>query len=421
VITPADLGAPPLLLLLGGNEAQLPLLRRARALGVRVAVADQRLDTPCVREADEAVPLSSIDVDGLAAWGRERSRELRGVATATSDRAAFAAAQVAAALGLPGLPVEAAHTASNKHAMRAAFEAGAVPAPASLAARTLAEARDAAATIGYPVVMKPADNAAQRGVRRLADEGELHHHYPACVALSPSATVLVEEYADGPEFTVNTFTHRGVTHLVTLTDRVTTPPPYMGLALAHVFPSSLAAPERRGDYEVVAQAARAAVEACGLDGCPGYTQVRLTGHGPKVMETAARLGGGKDADIAQLVTGVDLYQAVLATALGQAVAEHDLRPQKAEFAAAASRYLVAPGSGRVAVAEGLDDALASPGVIEARLRFDVGDELPPPISADARRAYVLVVGDAREDVLAGSEAALARIRVLTEGEVLATS
>ena len=122
---------------------------------------------------------------------------------------------------------------------------------------------------------------------------------------------LVEELVDGPEVTVVGFSAGGEFTALAVTDRLTAEPPAFGVALAHVWPSRCPA---RGAWPTAA----AAVAALGIENGPSYTQLRVGPDGPKVIEVAARLGGGHDAELVEAVTGVDLNGLALDAALGGA-------------------------------------------------------------------------------------------------------
>ena len=121
--------------------------------------------------------------------------------------------------------------------------------------------------------------------------------------------MLVEEVVDGPEVTVIGFSVGGEFVSLAVTDRVTADPPAFGVALAHIYPSPHA--------EVAAEVARRAVEALGIEEGPSYTQLRIGPKGPEVMEVAARLGGGHDAELVEAALGVDLNGLALAAAFGE--------------------------------------------------------------------------------------------------------
>ena len=122
----------------------------------------------------------------------------------------------------------------------------------------------------------------------------------------------------GPEVTVNGFAEDGRHHVaaVTARDHFDGVP---GVAQRHVFPSGL-------DDAAAARTADAAVAALGIRSGPTYTQIVLSPDGPRVIEVAARLGGGHDSELVRIATGVDLATAAVRAALGIAVQEGDLAP-----------------------------------------------------------------------------------------------
>ena len=99
---------------------------------------------------------------------------------------------------------------------------------------------------------------------------------------------------------------------LTVTDRLTGDGPAFGVALAHAWPSV-------HPVEEAVEAARLAADALGVTDGPTYTQIVLGPDGPRVMELAARLGGGHDAELCRVALGIDLNGLALAAALGEPV------------------------------------------------------------------------------------------------------
>ena len=122
--------------------------------------------------------------------------------------------------------------------------------------------------------------------------------------------MLVEELVDGPEVTVIAFSVGGEFVPLAVTDRLTAEPPAFGVALAHVWPSPHA--------EAAAEVARRAVEALGIARARPTRSCGSGPKGPEVIEVAARLGGGHDAELVEAALGVDLNGLALAAALGRA-------------------------------------------------------------------------------------------------------
>src|SRR5205823_234378 len=110
---------------------------------------------------------------------------------------------------------------------------------------------------------------------------------------------------------------------------------------------------------------------------------------------AARIPGGQMADLAWHATGVDLVEAALRFALRQDVPDELVRPKFSR--PLAIRFLTAsPGplpTGKVVSVDGLDQVLASPGVVQAEVFLTVGEEIRPVRLDGDRRGYVIAVGD----------------------------
>ena len=203
--------------------------------------------------------------------------------------------------------------------------------------------------------------------------------------------MLVEKLAEGPELTVNAFSVDGRFAPLTVTDRLTAEPPSFGVALAHVWPS-------QHDTTAVVEAARAAVEAVGIRNGPSYTQVRLGADGPVVMEVAARLGGGHDAELCEAATGVDLNGLAIDAALGRA--RYELRPAAASArTGGAAVVFLLPPVGRLVEVEGIDDAQAVEGVRWGRLYRRPGHFFWELRRGADRAGAVLTTGASRDEAL----------------------
>jgi argininosuccinate lyase len=204
--------------------------------------------------------------------------------------------------------------------------------------------------------------------------------------------------------TVNAFSVDGVLYPLTVTDRLVAEPPAFGVAVAHAWPSD----EKVGSaVEVV----RSAVEALGIAAGPTYTQVRLAPEGPRVMEVAARLGGGHDAELCQVALGMDLNGLAISAALGEEV-DIAPTPNAVSPGGACVRFLVPP-EGTLESVAGLGEATEIEGVVEARVYRRPGFEFGPFRRGSDRAGFVLAVGDSKADALARADRAAALIRFET--------
>jgi len=251
-------------------------------------------------------------------------------------------------------------------------------------------------------VVKAPDRQGQRGLSLVRTPAELEEAVAAAIGASRAQRCMIEELVEGPEVTVVGFSARGSFRALVVTDRVVADPPAFGVALAHVFPS------KAPDLDRAAATAGRAAEALGIENGPTYTQLRIGANGPQVVELAARLGGGHDAELAERVTGFPLNRATIAAALGE-----DPPPGDTPRAAAAvTRFLVAP-PGELRSVSGLEQAEAIDGVEYVRVYRRPGERIEPLRHGPDRAGAILAVGDAREEALDRADRAAALVRFET--------
>jgi biotin carboxylase len=388
--------------LTGGSRSQLGLLENARALGYEVCVVDGSESAPLLAEADHRIVRSFTEVDRVLADLEAQGIEPAAVATMGSDQAVLPTARLAERLGLPGLPLETARTVADKRKMRKAFEKAGVRCPRGREAGGFEEAEQAFHELGGPVVVKPVDGSAQRGVTEVRSEGELAPAFDRALAASRTGAVVLEQYLEGDEFTVNGFLLEGEYFPMSVTRRLLHPPPPLGVCISHRYPSLLP-----NEDELFAQA-HAASRAVGLETGPSYVQVRVHEAEAGVIEVGARLGGGKDAELAKLVTGFDAVRANVLWALGE-LTRGDLERAEPVARCGLVRFVVAQ-PGRI-VRLDATAALALEGVHEAGFYWREGMTLPPLISGAERLGYLLVSAGDEDELDARTSRALEALDV----------
>jgi biotin carboxylase len=384
-------GAGRRLLVLGAGPAQLGLLRAARARDLFVIAADRDPAAVGFPLADRRAVISAEDEQAIARLAE--AERVDGLIAPGTDWPVAVAARVAERLGLPH-PVspDVATAATNKPRQRELLADAGVPQPRWVFGRSPEEA-----AIPPPCVVKPPDRQGQRGLSVVRDREELGDAVERAAAESRAGGWLVEELVEGQEVTVNGFSVGGRFHALMVTDRLVAEPPAFGVALAHAWPSE------RDPAAVAADAAR----ALGIEDGPTYTQIRLADGGPKVIEVAARLGGGHDAELCHAAIGVDLNGAAIDAALGIPVDEDALIPRP-RAGGACVRFLVAP-RGVLDAVEGFVEAQAAPGVLDVRVYRQPGHRFGPLRQGTDRAGAILATGATRDGALANADAAAERI------------
>jgi biotin carboxylase len=384
------------LLVLGAGPAQLGLLRAARAADVETIVVDRDPGAPGFAWASKRAVVSTEDEPGVERLARAEGVD--GLISPGSDWPVGVAARIAERLLLPH-PISAATAAlaTNKQRQRAALEAAGVPQPSSRVLSGLEEG------LPVPCVVKAPDRQGQRGLALVRSAEELRPAIESAIDASRNGSCLVEEWVDGPELTVNAFSVDGRFSPLTVTDRLTAESPAFGVALAHVWPSE-------HDTAAVVAAAERAVAALGIRHGPSYTQVRLGSAGPRVVEVAARLGGGHDAELCAAALGVDLNGLALAAALGREAPSNTVLQTAPRAGGACVVFLVAP-EGELAAVDGVEEARAVDGVLDVLVYRRPGHVFGPLRGGPDRAGAVLAVGGSRDETLERGRRAAASVRL----------
>ena len=395
-------------LFVGAGRHQRRAILRAQELGLRVAAVDRNPDAPGLQVADIARAVDFADVDAvLKATARLR---LDGVLTVSADRAVPVVAAVAEARGLPGIGVHTAHLMTHKVAMRARLADAGVPQPRFAAVRGLSERHRAAAEVGFPAVLKPADSGGQRGVFRVDSLDDVERHLHEALVASPTGEAILEEFVDGTEMNGIVLARNGETIPLTLSDRLRPPGIGFGVGWIHVYPATIYGAQLEEAEEV----ARRTVTALGLRTGIAFPQLIAAPDGRVVVvECAARIPGGQMADLVRHAVGVDLVEVQIRMALGEELPDELVRPRFAQ--PLAIRFFTAqPGPlpvGRVRRIGPLDKVLAFPGVVQADVYLQVGETIRPVRLDGDRRGYVIAVGDSGDEAVARADAAAALIEV----------
>jgi biotin carboxylase len=383
------------LLVLGAGPAQLGLLEAARERGVWTAVVDRDTSAPGFRLADRRCILSTEDEPAIERLAGALS--IDGVISPGTDWPVGVAARIAERAGLPHpISPQTAVLATNKLRQRERLAEAGVPQPRSW----VIGGEDSPPEVDGPVVVKAPDRQGQKGLTLVSDQAEL----PAAIETARSAArnglALVEELVDGPEVTVVGFSSGGRFTVLAVTDRVVAEPPAFGVALAHIWPSQVS------DTSEVSDTVARAVAALGIENGPSYTQLRIGADGPRVIEVAARLGGGHDAELVQAVTGIDVNGLAIDAALGL---EPGLPPLEPRVGGAVTRFLVAAAGvlERVEVPDDLE------GIERVRIYREPGYVFAPLRRGADRAGAVLAVGASREEAVRRAHAAAAAIEFVT--------
>ncbi len=394
---------PKHLLIIGGGVFQVPAIKTAKSMGLKVVVTDYNPEAEGMLLADYPVEVSTRNINLTVNTAKQfhRSCPLDGVMTVGTDASQTVAA-VANALNLPGIPFEVAERATDKIKMRQVLREKGVPVPDFRPVWTLEEGRAAVNEMPLPLVIKPCDNMGARGVRKIENLDDLIPAFREAKEASISGKLILEEFMEGPELSLDALVFEDVVHITGVADRIIERAPYF-VEVGHTLPSILPEDQQAGAIEVFKQA----ISALGIDIGAAKGDIKITPEGPKIVEIAARLSGGwMSAYTYPLSTGVNLYRAAIQIALGEKPT--DLKPKT--FLVSAERSLLPP-SGKILAIRGVEEARRIKGVREIILMKEAGDMAEEPRSNMGKVGYVITTGKTREEAIRINDLARETIKI----------
>ena len=394
----------------GQGGTRRPLIRRAEQRGVAVIAVDYFPDAPGKAHASHPELVDALDVPANIELA-ERYR-VDGVVTLGTDQAVLTMAAVAEAFGLPCyLTPESALRATDKSVMAAAYAAHDVPRPPFVELSDPAAVLVATQGLSLPVVVRPADSQGQRATVRVDDRAGLTAAAADAIAESRTGRAIVDQWVPGPEVTVSAWVSAGEPHILMVADRITiNPPPTIGIAFQHVFPS-LAAVDALPEIE---RQIAAITRAYGMREGPLYVQMIVNGGDVVTIEGGARVGGGHEVGLIPISTGVDVVDRLIELALtgeSEPVDYHYGRsPQPLH---ALVNFLIAlPGV--------VERVSGFPGVIEEGLVAEGGFYIgfgftqPPITNSLGRLGYFIATGATRHEMMTRAREAYRRLSMTSD-------
>lgn len=396
------------LMILGASILQLPAIEKAKEMGLEVVVVDMNpeaigFNVPGVIKEN----ISTIDVPAVVEAAKRH--KIDGIMTLATDMPMRSVATVAKEMGLIGIDEDTALKATNKAEMRAALQANDVPIPKFFKVTNEKEYMKAVKHFSVPFIVKPVDSSGSRGIVEvidITDQKQIKEAYEYCRPFSKIGDVVVEEYMNGAEVSVETLSVDGICHVIQITDKLTTGAPHY-VEMGHSQPTK----HNKDIVEKIVEVAKAANKAIGIKNGPSHTEIIVTSDGPKIVEIGARLGGDNiTTHLVPLSTGVDMVECCIKNALGEKM---DIEPKWSKGAAV--RYFE-QCAGVVKSIEGIEDAKTVSGVRQVRIVHDVGEEVTAVTNSGARMGFVIAQDEDAEAAINDCNVALKKIEVKIEGK-----
>ena len=385
-------------------------LHKARQLGMKplFLTAEPRRYRGLGEAHSEILVCDTNRLDALA--DQLRGREIAGVTT-TSEYFLPIVAELAAGLGLPGNPPSVAHRCRDKSSVRSALSGSGVRQPRFAVVDSPQAVAEAVAVTGMPCVVKPVDESGSAGVRLCRNQREAQDQVSLLLSRTvngrkqPAATrVLVEEYARGPEYSVETFSVDGEVRWSGVTEKCVRGKPWF-VETGHVFPAPVPVDQARA----LVRTAQEAVASLGIRLGAAHSEIRLTPEGPVLIEMNARLAGGMIPELIRLATGLDLLDLQLRAAAGLPVL---IEPTLAGYAGI--EFLTSERPGTFLGVAGTAEARRVSGVEGVVTTMAPGSRVIPAQDAYQRLGHVIAAAASVTAVRGALTGARQQLTVLVE-------
>ena len=390
------------LMILGASILQIPAILKAKEMGLQVIAVDMDKNAVGFQHADICLDISTIDIPKVVHAAQKY--KIDGIMTLASDMPMRTVAAVAKELNIVGISEETALNATNKGMMRECLKQYNIPIPLFFKVNTKEEYINAIKQFDDKCIVKPADNSGSRGVyliSNIKDKKTIHHAYKYSKRYSRSGEIMVEEYMEGPEVSVEALSVEGEVHGIAVTNKLTLGAPKF-VEMGHSQPSLL---PREIEKEVT-MIATDAIKAIGIENGPSHTEIIITKEGPKIVELGARLGGDNIAThLVPLSTGVDMVKCCIDIALNN----------KPEFGGkirkgSAIRYFMT-SAGRITDISGIDKAQKIPGVKQITFIKNIGDVIYDINSSSDRIGFVIAQSESANEAISVCEEVLSKIEI----------
>ena len=296
-------------LIFGVGPLQQSIINRAKKMGLYTVGIDPCEDAACRGDVDAFEVVGGQDYEGTCAVVEKYG--IDSIITAATDKPLVMMARIAEKYFFPFYSVETAQWSTDKFQMKQRFEFGDVPHAKGRLVKSIEETAD----MVYPVIVKPRDNSGSRGVKLCRTKEEIEQSIAEALEYSKLDSVLVEEFIDGPEYSIEGLHFNGKSEVIQFTEKKTTEFPY-NVELGHIQPANISEENKQKIREIVSKIG----VALKFENCPSHTELKINERGIFVIETSPRLGGDYiTSTLTPLSTGVNIEDELLKIALGETI------------------------------------------------------------------------------------------------------
>ncbi|WP_346712891.1 ATP-grasp domain-containing protein [Mediterranea massiliensis] len=375
------------ILIFGVGELQQSIIERAKLKGLYVVGIDPCPDAYCRDIVDSFEIVDGQDYEKTLAVAEKY--KVSALVTAATDKPLIMMAKVANMLRLPFFSEETAINSTDKFLMKECFIKNEIPCARGRLISSVDEIKD----LKFPLIVKPRDNSGSRGVKLCNNRQELQGALYEALKFTHKQSVLVEEFIEGQEYSVEAIHYEGKSHVVQYTEKRVTPFPY-NVELGHLQPANLNEKQRNEIERIISVIGR----SLKFENCASHTELKINSKGLYIIETSPRLGGDYITSIlVPLSTGINIEDCLLDIALGKKISIEKYRGQQQSSGV---RFFSLKGNRICSINPKIESVNSWNGLLHFSFKLKENDVIPAITSSLSRYGEFIVQTESREDTIA---------------------
>lgn len=378
------------LLILGAMGMHIPLILRAKELGIYTITCDYLPENPGHKLADESYFDSTTDLDAVLKLAKKL--KVDGIMTYNSDPAAPTVAYVAEKLGLPGNPYQTVKIMSEKNLFRDFLRDNNLNFPRFGHYNNAEEVENHIADFSLPVIIKPVDSSGSKGVTVVYKKDDIKFAVTKALEKSRSKKFIVEEYIEqeGSQLHGDGFVENGKLTFLYLGDH------HFDSSINNLVPYSTTFPTEH-PKEIVEQCKeqiQSFISKVGFKNGGFNVELRVSKRDKKVyiIDIGARNGGNFTPKVIEYGSGFNFLDRAIREALGESTVDMKQTERKYDFVS----YLIlhSPKDG-IFMNYTLSDELEKH-ILEKHIYVKPGDKIESFIGANAALGVLIMQYESRE-------------------------
>lgn len=299
-------------MILGASATQVPLILKAKEMGMYVIVVSIPGSYPGFAYADKVYYLNTTDSEGILRAAQDE--QIAGILTTGTDVAVRSIGYVNSAMGLTGISYESACLVTDKAKMKTAMRDAGVRTAEFYIAYSYEEARAACEKLGFPAMVKCTDQAASKGIAKVSCEQQLEDAVKNAFKWTKNPYIIVEKCIIGDEIGMDGF-YAGEKNCAFLPhNKITINNGRTDVPVGHSVPFTGLSEKA---YTDMMEQAKKCVVAMGLDHCFFNMDIMMSDEKAYIIEIGGRTGSTCIPDILTEYCGFNYYEKMLRNAIGE--------------------------------------------------------------------------------------------------------